>query len=324
MIKDCFKQEIQRVSDLMDKDVYDLAFMIVTDSHLDDYETDTIQNMQAVDKKISYDFIVHLGDFLTGNFPKKHTARILKEEMNLYRSAVQNGILYPVQGNHDGYCIHAFDRQSFDVVVDEEWYAATDFTKEYPNVTRVENSSYFYADYPEHKLRLVFLNLFSYEWDENGKYRRKNGMSDVQLEWIKEEALNIEAEWTVMIFSHNGPLEHYAQEKLNVEPWNGNKKEIFETVIHAREEKGFAIAGWFIGHLHGELCECVEGIPFIIIGSQTCYVPSLWSMPDKGHFELREEGTVCQDLWDSVTWNRKERTLHLYRFGAGEDRTVAY
>ena len=60
MIKDCFKQEIQRVSDLMDKDIYDLAFMIVTDSHLDDYEADTIQNMQAVDKKISYDFICPL------------------------------------------------------------------------------------------------------------------------------------------------------------------------------------------------------------------------------------------------------------------------
>ena len=46
MVKECFKQEIQRLSDFCDKHIYDLAFILAADSHLDDYEEDTILNMQ--------------------------------------------------------------------------------------------------------------------------------------------------------------------------------------------------------------------------------------------------------------------------------------
>lgn len=138
MIKECFKQEIQRLSDFCDERKFDLAFMLAADSHLDDYEEDTILNMQAADSFVSYDFLVHLGDFMTGNMPKGYTAKVLRQEMNQYRSAVKNGVFYPVQGNHDGYCVSSFMGRSCDIVVDEDWYEATDFTREYQNVTREE------------------------------------------------------------------------------------------------------------------------------------------------------------------------------------------
>lgn len=324
MIKECFQQEIQRLSDFCAEHKFDLAFMLAADSHLDDYEEDTILNMQAADSLVSYDFLVHLGDFMTGNMPKGYTAKVLKQEMGQYRSAVKNGVFYPVQGNHDGYCVSSFTGSRCDIVVDEDWYEATDFTREYRNVTREEKSAYYYADYPEKKLRLVFLCSFSYEWTDEGKYCKKYRMSEKQLQWLGSEALAVDAEWTVMIFSHDGPLKYFDQARLDEEPWEGNKKQLLDIVLQAKTERGFTIAGWFIGHWHGELCEYVEGIPFIIIGSQTYYVPSLWPMPDKGHYEPREVGTVSQDLWDSVTWNKADRTLHLFRFGAGEDRVVTY
>lgn len=324
MIKECFNQEIQRLSNFYKQRKFDLTFMLAADSHLDDYEEDTILNMQVADSFVSYDFIVHLGDFMTGNMPKGYTAKVLKQEMSQYRSAVKNGVFYPVQGNHDGYCVSSFAGTSCDMVVDEDWYEVTNFTREYLNVTREENNPYYYADYPEQKLRLVFLCSFSYEWTDEGKYRKKYRMSETQLQWLGSEALAVAAEWTVMIFSHDGPLKYFDQDRLHEESWEGNNKQLLDVVLQARLECGFAIAGWFIGHWHGELCECVEGIPFIIIGSQTYYVPSLWPMPDKGHYELREVGTVSQDLWDSVSWNKADRTLHLFRFGAGEDRVVTY
>ena len=129
MIKNYFRQELQRLEDRTKECTYDMSFVLVADSHLDDYEEETLQNIQAADKMISYDFIVHLGDFMNGNLPKGYTAEILQEEMNKYRRSVKNGIFYPVQGNHDGYCNSTYQRGQCDIVLDEDWYVATAFTK---------------------------------------------------------------------------------------------------------------------------------------------------------------------------------------------------
>ena len=61
-----------------------------------------------------------------------------------------------------------------------------------------------------------------------------------------------------------------------------------------------------------------------VVGSQTCYVPQLWLMPDSGHYEKRERGTVSQDLWDAVILNREKRELYLCRFGVGDDGVIHY
>lgn len=324
MIKECFKQEVQRVSDMVMACPHDMSFILLADSHLDDYEEETIENIQAVDDRVSYDFIVHLGDFMNGSFPKGQTARILKEEIAMYRNAVKSGIFYPVQGNHDGYCETDYVRRAQDIVVDEEWYEATAFTKEYGNVMREGKNPYFYADYEQKKLRLIFLCSFSYKWTEDKRYQKLYKVSIEQLEWLRREALAVDEDWTVMLFSHDGPLKLYDQDKIAQEPIGESARVLLKTVLDAWAECGFSIAGWFIGHWHGELCQVVEGIPFIIIGSQTSYVPQLWSMPEKGHYEKREIGTLSQDLWDSVAWDKAGRKLYLFRFGAGKDRCITY
>lgn len=324
MIKSYFRQELQRLSDRIKDHSYTMSFVLVADSHLDDYEEDTLQNIQAADKVVSYDFMVHLGDFMNGNFPKGYTAKILQEEMVRYRSAIKNGNFYPVQGNHDGYCNSTFKGRQCDIVVDEDWYVATVFTEEYENVIRERNRPYFYADYSKQKLRLIFLCSFSYEETQEHKYRKLYRVSQSQIEWLEKEALEVGEEWTVMLFSHDGPLRFYDQDRMNEEPFVENTRELLDAVLHAREKHGFSVAGWFIGHAHGDLCQTVLTIPFVFVGSQTYYVPQLWSMPQKGHFEPREVGALSQDLWDSVTWDKTARTLHLFRFGAGGDRVIRY
>lgn len=329
-----YSMEIQRVRDLLTANRHKaaLSFCVTTDSHLDDAMEDTLQHMKAVTKTIDMDFTVHLGDFLNGGFPRKHTARILKEQMQGYIDVSPKGVFYPVQGNHDGFVNYTTEGITYDIALDEDWYAATAFTEQYHNVIRPYGKPYYYADYPLQKIRLIFLASFSYTLEgETGTFRadpcnfqKWYRLSDCQLQWLKEEALNLGKEWTVLLFSHDGPLNLYDQTRLAKEPWPGNKKELFQMVLDARNKKGFSIAGWFIGHLHGDLVQIVEGIPFIIIGNQTSYVPVLWPMPQTGHFEPRERGTLSQDLWDAVLLNTDARRLSLYRFGAGVDRQIDY
>lgn len=321
-----FEEERARVSSILEseKKDADLVFAVVTDSHLDDYEEETLANIKAVDHRAHFDFLVHLGDMLNGNLPRNYTKHILKEEMERYRTAVQRGIFYPVQGNHDGFCNVSPVCTAPDMALEEDWCVATAFAAEYPNVRRGEQDPWFYADYPEQKVRLIVLASFSYQWTEKGEFQKLYELDPRQLEWLKTEALEVQADWTVMLFSHDGPLRYYAQEKYEEEPWNGNSRELMETVLCAKREKGFQVAAWFIGHWHGELCNIVEGIPFIIVGSQTCYIPQLWLMPEPGYYAPRRRGTVTQDLWDAVVWKKEKQELHLIRFGAGEDRIIHY
>ena len=321
-----FDSEISNTADTLTekRKEADLVFAVVADSHLDDFEEDTLSNIRAVDRSVKFDFIIHLGDFLNGSLSRRYAGRILAEEMERYRMATENGVFYPVQGNHDGFCQIEADKQVSDMALDEDWYEATEFIHKYANVKRKGIKPYFYVDYPAQKVRLVILCSFSYEWTEEGAYRKLYQMDSEEIEWLKEEALVLESDWTVMLFSHDGPLQLYEETKYDEEPWKGNSKELFQTVMDSKERCGYTVAAWFVGHWHGELCRTIQGIPFVLVGSQTCYVPQLWNMPEAGHFEKRERGTVTQDLWDGAVLNCRKRELYLCRFGAGKDRVIYY
>lgn len=328
-MKECkvfFQKEIENVVRTLEnqKEGVDLTFALVADSHLDDFEEDTLANIKAVDHNIAFDFIVHLGDFLNGNIPRGYTRKILIEEMNKYRFATASGILYPVQGNHDGFYFMGTENKKTDIALDDEWYAATSFTADYKHLVRDAMAPYFYVDYPEKKIRLIILCSFSYEIQENKKYQKSYKMDPEQLGWLEKKAMVLDADWTVVLFSHSGVLNYYDETMYDKEPWLGNRKDLMETVLSARKQYGFSIAAWFCGHSHGEVCKTIQGIPFVEIGSQTCYVPQLWRMPKTGHFEVRERGSVTQDLWDAVTLNKVKREVYLCRFGAGSDRVIHY
>ena len=132
------------------------------------------------------------------------------------------------------------------------------------------------------------------------------------------------ADWTVMLFSHDAPFsallfdEKTALEKNDIV--NGNQ--IFSALDQCRKQYGFDIAGWFIGHYHGDRIVTLFGIPFIITASETAYDPQLFD--DDVRFWERDLDTPSEDLWDALVLKKSERRVYLKRFGAGEDRIVHY
>ena len=133
-----------------------LLFALVADTHLSDNGEYTRENIAAVDAAVGFDFMIHLGDFLTGTTPEKVSRRNLREELCAYRNAVESRILYVVQGNHDGYRDESYRGQVVDdIALDENWYEDTCFIDEYPNVHRPGKKPYYYVDVPDKKLRMV-------------------------------------------------------------------------------------------------------------------------------------------------------------------------
>ncbi len=320
-IKPYYVDEITRVAKKINEEKYDFLFALAADSHLDNSLEDFLINISEVDKLVNFNCLVHMGDFLNGNIPKKYTVGILISQMMKYKNAV-NKRFYPVQGNHDGYWDNIYYCKT-DIAIDEDWYEATDFLEQYDNVTRIKPKPYYYADYPEKKIRFIILCSFYYIMDDNN-FIKIYGTDEDQISWLKQDALNVDGSWTILIFSHDTPFEEFDHGRCKSDTSKQNGQLLMDTVLFEKNKRQFDLAGWFAGHYHGDFIGKIRGINFILTGSQTAYVPQLWQMPKGGGFAERILNTVSEDLWDSVLIDKKERKIKLIRFGAGKDRSIEY
>lgn len=316
-VKNYYQEEVKGTVRDIHQTRHDFLFALLTDSHLDGLLSSTVDHIASVDQQVSFDCIIHLGDFLTGNITKSYTRQLLDIQMEMVRNAVKNHTLYPVQGNHDGFMDNA-GTTTTDIALDEDWYDATSFVDGYPHVSRPDKKAYFYVDYPQQKLRLIILNSQYYEeYDGTKPFRKRYGFHPQQLSWLAQEALPAESGWTVIFFSHDAP---YSETYTTL----ANSVAILDIIQNAIENQHITVAAWFVGDHHGELIKKTRDIHFILVGSQTAYVPQLWHMTDGGFFCPRQLGAVTEDLWDAVALDIQARKLLLFRFGAGEDRVIYY
>lgn len=320
-MKAYYLAEADRVSEKVLEYKNCFKFAAVADSHIDNSISDTFSNIKAVDKKVDFKCLVHLGDFLNGNLPRHYTKAVLKDQMDGFQGSINGKDFYPVQGNHDGFKIlTATGGASSNIALDEDWHEATAFVDLYKNVSRPGNKPYFFVDYPEDMVRMIVLCNFFYE---GGSYKKKFGIDTEQLKWIKDVAVDIGEGWTVMIFSHDLPIK-----SLNEDVCEENSKIngiiAMDIIKEACNKNKFDFAGWFIGHTHGDYIGKAGGINFILVASETAYIPQLWDMPEGGYYPDRELNTVSEDLWDCVVLDKQNRKIKIFRFGAGKDREIDY
>ena len=314
MTNQCYAHETARIIQAVRCCNSDLTIALVADSHLDNSAPETVENIAAVDQAVQFDCCVHLGDFLAVEIGGCYAKLLLRQQLELFRTAVSSGRFFPVQGNHDacsGPCSGKL------------WPEAIRFLDAEEDVRRPAQKPYYYVDIAKEQVRLVFLCSYFYE-QHGGASAMVFGYEESQIRWLQNEALTLPPGWTVLLFSHDAPFsallsdEKTALEKNDIV--NGNQ--IFRALEQCRKQYGFDTAGWFIGHYHGDRIKTLFGIPFVITASQTAYDPQLFD--DDVRFWERELGTPSEDLWDALVLKKSERRVYLKRFGAGEDRIVHY
>lgn len=322
-MKSCYRAELEKTVADVRAAGGDFIMTVVADSHLDDALPATREHLTEVNRAVCPDCLVHLGDFLNGNLPSAISLHLLKEEMSGFRETADCPFL-PVEGNHDGYCS---GRQN-DIVPDEFFDAAILFTDGYPGLHRPKGKPYYYMDFPARRMRVVVLCSFHYRRREDGRYVKRYGVDLPQIDWLKEEALACPPGYGIILCSHDTPFARFTDDTIEAgEGMNENGAALMDAVLDAKAQYGFDLIGWFVGHAHGDWMGVRRGISFVLIGSQTAYVPSLWDMTDGecgGSFAPRTPGTVTEDLFDCVTVDRTSRTVRLIRFGAGSDRVYRY
>ncbi len=344
MVKPYFKEELGKtlasIRELSKN--ADLVFPLVADSHLSDNGENTRENISAIDAECSFPFLVHLGDFLNGNNPERISRKNLREEVAAYRACIKSGKMLAAQGNHDGYRDESYAGQLVtDIALDENWYEDTGDTDTLCGIIREGSKPYFYRDIPELSLRMIFLCTNGYEHDRERKiFKKSYSISEEQIDWLGKTALDTPKKYTVMVFSHiapltvgkepDGPKHIYGKSQANHEKAvallqaykNGERTEVDGKTYDYTGKEG-SVAAWFFGHHHSDCLTEWQGLMCVGITSQTAYVPQLWRPLDVFPGP-RDMGTVREDAWDTVIWNKAERKITIIRFGCGEDRELFY
>lgn len=306
----CFEQEIRKTADTVLEKVSEgraLVFGLLTDSHyvVNGTWEDTLSNLAAVNQRVGFDGIIHLGDLQDGMLDKKFCRRIAAKCISDMRNVCEP--LYLAIGNHD---TNYFKGNTAWLTEEEQYGIYGRFMD--PYVCRENQKGWYYVDDPESGLRMLFLTSFNHR--ESLRY----GFPEEEVFWVKKILQETPEDRKIIVFSHDAPLAKLDYWASDIR--NGEK--LMAVLEGYHREPGHCILGYIHGHTHADYVYRERSFPIISVGCSKCeYFPD--KKPEGSIRYERKLNSVTQDLWDVLIVKPEQRKLEFVRFGAGEDRTVS-
>lgn len=282
-----------------------LVFTLLTDTHyvINGNFEDTAATIEAVNRVVKPDGIIHLGDLADG--------MLGKEQCRHYSDQVLNRILgwglpfYFTIGNHDS---NYFRKNPARLTLEEQY---SYYLQDKVTGSLIKNQLWYYQDFSQSRLRFLFLHSF------DAAQEHRYGFPPQELEWIRDMLSRVPQDYRVILFSHDAPLarlDYWASEIRNGDALMG----ILEKW---QEQSGGRIMAFIHGHTHADFVYRERKFPIISIGASKCeFFPD--KKPEGSVRHRREMGTAIQELWDTMIIHPKEGSIDFIRFGAGEDRHV--
>lgn len=301
-----------------------LIFPLFSDLHVDGVTAEEAEALLCalcvIGSTMNPTAVIDLGDNLSMLGRKHHItnsqlSRILKDLFDAMRSAA-GCPLFLVNGNHDAVGTDFFKPYLWNSIVHDQY--------DDKKAVKEQDSSYYYVDYEQADLRMVFLSV-PYESDLSAVHPTPLwAFGPTQLEWLKHDALNTDR--SVLLFSHVPFFYCYRGDKTRIyEVWDGdNIKTTYVDALcgwidDAREaaaivaERGNVLA-CFSGHTHEDsLWE-----PYQRRGEDENYLPCRQVVTTHAAHHQNAVGVAV----DILVWNPNEKKVHLIRFGQGEDRQI--
>lgn len=211
------------------------------------------------------------------------------------RNAIGSDHVYTVTGNHEINDASRYERPFFRVA-DELRGHNSDI------VYGDENKSYFCFDNQEAKVRYIGLSSFGYFINND----HESCYTAAQLDWLKNIALNVEKEWTIVIFTHALYVIDCATDKLYNSPSGANE---FIDAIDNYKGNG-TIACVLMGHSHRDRIHIGStGIPYIISACDR------YSPYNNDINVDRTPGTVTEQHFEVVVIDKGKRQIRLFSIG---------
>ena len=297
------------------------------------------------------DALIALGDNINGDEPTGRLNMTLMHVRAMLQTKYVRTAMFMIRGNHDNGAGHQnTEGKSADEVLDDNAVKNGFGTKfNYYGEVRDGDSFYFYKDFPDKKVRIIGLDSNDIpleKKDSNGKYAYDTntaGFRSQQLNWFANKALMLpDNTWQVIVFFHipfpnafgqwaednTFKNYHHAIDILNAFK-NGTSVNINDTsnpdftiaglqADYSKQGQGTLIAV-VNGHLHrdDQDTSILNGTPVIEVTTSASFVSSIVD-------DSKRRNTNDEDAWDLISINTKERKIHCYRFGRGNDRDFTY
>ncbi|MBP5467602.1 MAG: metallophosphoesterase [Clostridia bacterium] len=346
-----YEKTIEKISEKVKNTVKngDFSFIFITDLHTDfkDNKEPVLRQCKAavkLAKNTLADCIIIGGDIIHGIFEKEYslnTLKMIKDEF--LTSSVP---VITVHGNHDDNAYQSdkipwtFDPAAvpYQYIITGEEFVKTitiPLAKE-KDVHDKTNpfSTYYFADFPEKKKRIVVLDGYDYPLITDGKYARYssenwNRFSDGQLKWLAERALDVKNEgWEIIITAHSvldsniGVLraQNYAEVLKIISAFNDRRRikdEKLNIDVDYKDAAGKVRLGVY-GHTHVDSYSYADGLLHMVTGcSEISHYDEFLYNTDFKDSPLREEKTEKEPLFDYYIVSNDK--VFRYRFGAGKD-----
>ena len=264
------------------------AFFWITDIH---WEPDLNARrspamIRYLASKIGIDKILNGGD--TGN-----SSVICSNAIDRLRDAIGSDKVYSVNGNHE-----TNDASRYEKPFERVHKALRGHCKDI--VYGDENKSYFFFDNTTSKVRYIGLSTYGLFIDN----QYENAYTEVQLQWFKEQALNVDEGWTLIIFTHALYVVNDSSNKVNV------LSQAFVDAIDQYQGKG-KIACVLMGHSHVDRVHIGEtGVPYILSQCDR-------TEPYKNDINVsRTPGTITEQHFEVVLLDKGKQEIKLFSIGA--------
>lgn len=264
------------------------SFFWITDIHWEpDLNTRRSPAMiRYLADRTGIDKILNGGD--TGN-----SSAICSNAIDRLRDAIGADRVYSVNGNHE-----INDASRYEKPYERVHKALRGHCKDI--VYGDKNKSYFYFDNTTSKVRYIGLSTYGLYIDN----LYENAYTKEQLQWFKNQALQVDEGWTIVIFTHALFQVSSKSNKLTV------LSQGFVDAIDHYQGKG-KIACVLMGHLHVDRIHIGEsGVPYILSQCDR-------TEPYKGDINvLRVPGTISEQHFEVVLIDKKKQEVRLYSIGS--------
>lgn len=221
---------------------------------------------------------------------------ICKNAIAQLKNAIGSNKVYAVTGNHEINDASRYERP-FMRVADELRGHNSDI------IYGDGDKSFFYFDIQSNKTR--YIGLSSYRLFLDNDY--ESGYTEEQLSWLRDEALNVQSDWTIVIFTHSLYQVGNPSNKLVTGP--SGAKAFIDAIDNYRGNGKIACV--LIGHSHRDRIHIGEtGIPYIISASDRY-------ASHKGDINVnRTPGTLSEQHFEAVVIDKGKRQIKLFSIGA--------
>ncbi len=221
---------------------------------------------------------------------------ICKNAIAQLKNAIGSNKVYAVTGNHEINDASRYERP-FMRVADELRGHNSDI------IYGDGDKSFFYFDIQSNKTR--YIGLSSYRLFLDNDY--ESGYTEEQLSWLRDEALNVQSDWTIVIFTHSLYQVGNPSNKLVTGP--SGAKAFIDAIDNYRGNGKIACV--LIGHSHRDRIHIGEtGIPYIISASDR-------HASHKGDINVnRTPGTLCEQHFEAVVIDKGKRQIKQFSIGA--------